>query len=393
MTNAEFSPTPSVIEWARVESGLQADLLAKRLAVKPERLRAWESGEAVPTVRQVEKMAGVLHRPVSLFFMPEPPRVAPIAADYRRLAHVVPGEESPELRLAVRQMLLRRETVLNLGEELGLRTPSFTLSATTRALAQNVGAMLREALGMSPDAQPAFADAWGAWRGWRSAVEGLGILVFQFPKVALNEVRGLTLPKPPLPVVAINSREAVPQARIFTLLHEVVHVMLFAGRAEAVAAEDRHSASAWNEVERFAEVAASHAFVSESLLRSEFRVAAPGTDLRTPKGMAAFARRFWISPLALAVRLKESKLISPAEYREWKSGWDVYVETLPPQKGGPSSPAQKTLGRCGRPMVQMVMEALELNRISSLQAARYLDLGLGHFQELRERAWTGRVEA
>lgn len=127
---------------------------------------------------------------------------------------------------------------------------------------------------MSSDAQPKFADAWSAWRGWRSAIEDLGILVFQFPKVALDEVRGLTLPKPPLPVVAINSKETVPQARVFTLLHETVHIMLFAGRAEAVAAEDRHSASEWKEVERFAEIAASHAFVPEPLLQIEFRGAA-----------------------------------------------------------------------------------------------------------------------
>ena len=168
--------------------------------------------------------------------------------------------------------------------------------------------------------------------------------------------------------------------------------MVFAGRAEAVAAEDRHSVSAWTEVERFAEVAASHAFVPEPLLQVEFRDAADALDLTTAKGMAAFARRFWMSPLALAVRLRESRLITPGAYRDWKAKWDAYVDALPPRKGGPSSPAQKTMGRCGRPFVQMVIEAMEMNRISSLQATRYLDLGLGHFQELRERAWTGRVE-
>ena len=79
MISAEFFPTPSVIEWARVESGLRADFLAKKLAVKPEQVKAWERGDRIPTVRQVEKLADVLHRPMSVFFMPEPPRIAAIS--------------------------------------------------------------------------------------------------------------------------------------------------------------------------------------------------------------------------------------------------------------------------------------------------------------------------
>ena len=123
-------------------------------------------------------------------------------------------------------------------------------------------------------------------------------------------------------------------------------------------------------------------------MHKEFREVA-ALDLESPKGMATLARRFWMSPFALAVRLRESKLITSNAYRGWKTKWDAYVASLPPQKSGPSSPAQKTLGRSGRPFVQMVLEALDMNRISSLQAARYLDLGLGHFDELRQRASPG----
>jgi hypothetical protein len=57
------------------------------------------------------------------FFMPRPPQLAPLAMEYRRLPGVEPGHESPELRLALRQMLARRENALNLMEELGQEIP------------------------------------------------------------------------------------------------------------------------------------------------------------------------------------------------------------------------------------------------------------------------------
>ena len=53
------------------------------------------------------------------FFLPTPPQLTPLAAEYRRLPGVTPGHESPPLRLAVRQMVSRRESALALLEELG----------------------------------------------------------------------------------------------------------------------------------------------------------------------------------------------------------------------------------------------------------------------------------
>src|ERR1039458_1514549 len=109
---------PSLLAWAREESGYELDQVAKRLQVKGERLVAWEKGERQPTMRQVEALARFLHRPLSVFFLPRPPQLSPLAAEYRRLPDVEPGHESPELRLALRQMLIRRENTLNLMGEL-----------------------------------------------------------------------------------------------------------------------------------------------------------------------------------------------------------------------------------------------------------------------------------
>ena len=45
--------TPSVLVWARQETGLDLDLAAHKLGVKAERLAQWETGEELPTIRQL----------------------------------------------------------------------------------------------------------------------------------------------------------------------------------------------------------------------------------------------------------------------------------------------------------------------------------------------------
>lgn len=373
---------PQLLSWARQESGFELFRVAKRLNVKPERLEAWEAGERQPTLRQIEQLAHFFHRPLSIFFLPRPPELTPLAAEYRRLAGVMPGHESPELRLALRQMLARRENALNLMGELGEPIPEFALSARLSESAIDVGARLRAAANLPVDEQRGWPNEWRAWAAWRTAVENLGVLVFQFSKVALTELRGVALLRAPLPVVGINSKE-IPEARSFTVLHEVVHLMLAAGHDELPALQENRSGEDWDNVERFAEIAASHALVPEQALRAEIAalgLESSGWDIDSTRQLA---RRFRITSLAMATRLRESGFMNWARYRAWREEWDAYVATLPKRGGGFATPVAKAIGRNGRPFAQLVLEALSANRITSVVAARYLDLKFEHFDKLR----------
>lgn len=371
---------PELLSWARQESGFELFRVAKRLNVKPEKVEAWEAGERQPTMRQIENLARFFHRPLSIFFLPQPPQLTPLAAEYRRLPHVIPGHESPELRLGLRQMLTRRDNTLNLMGELGEPVPEFALSARLDESPVAVGARLRAATTISLDEQLAWPSEWRAWAAWRSAIENLGVLVFQFGKVALSEVRGLALLRTPLPVVGINSKE-IPEARCFTALHEIVHLMLAAGHQEESAIKEHRSSEEWDDVERFAEIAASHALVPEAALNHEIAsLKLAEWDIASTRRLA---RRFRITPLAMATRLRESGYMNWARYQAWRQEWDDYVASLPERGKGFATPVSKALGRNGRPFAQLVLEALSTNRITPVTAARYLDLKFEHFEKLK----------
>jgi Zn-dependent peptidase ImmA (M78 family)/DNA-binding XRE family transcriptional regulator len=380
---------PSLLVWAREESGYPIDRVAKRLQVKEERVSAWEKGELRPTLRQVEELAHFFHRPLSVFFMSRPPQLPPLAAEYRRVSGVEPGQESPELRLALRQMVTRRENALNLMGELGDRIPEFALRASLRESPAEVGQRLRHATGIDLGTQIAWRDQWQAWREWRASIERLGILVFQFPKVNVDEVRGLALLRTPLPAVGINGKE-LPEARIYTLFHEVVHLMLAVGNEEVPAIRERRPIDEWTRVERFAEMAASHAIIPEGALRATIENFGLQRDGWSVAGVRRLAKNFRLTPLAIATRLRESAYMTWTQYNEWRERWQEYVASLPPRRpGGFATPVEKSVNRAGQPFAKLVLEALSANRITPVDASRYLDLKFEHFDKLKTHLMSG----
>ena len=376
------SPNPNIIGWAIAQSGYRHERVARRLNVKPEQVLAWEKGKA-PTVRQLKSLAALVRRPLTLFYQSDLPQERPLAADYRRLAGVTAGAESPEFRRAIRDMLSRRDWAMDLLEELGHDLPDFSLVAHMSEDPREVGQRLRSHVGLTDQDQAGWRDKWQAWREWRAAIEELGVLVFMFPDVSLEETRGLAVFRMPLPVVGVNTKEFA-ESRAYTALHEVVHLMLSNGKEEGSALTETRDEEEFDKVERFAEIAASYALVSEEAFASAVGTTPP----RDVPGMRQLAATFRMTPLAAATRLRESGWISWDEYNTWKVAWKDYVTSLPKPKGF-ARPEQKTLGRGGAMFAQLVFEALDSNRITMADATRALNLRTEHFDKLRARLVRG----
>lgn len=375
--------TPTVLTWARKESGFEPEPVAKKLQVTLDKLLSWEHGERKPTLRQAQTLAKIYHRPLGVFFLPQPPALPPLASEYRRLPGVVPGTESPELRLAIRIMSQRREVAVNLNEELGHNIAVFSTGIHLNEAPASAGSRLRALLGISAQEQLDWRDEWQAWRSWRQAVESTGVMVFQFPKVPLKQARGVSLLLFPLPVIGINSKETSAASRSFTLMHELAHIALTLGHEEQVALREQRDDANWEGVERFAEEVASAVLIPDGMLSGFLSRMSVPTDAWDVPLVRRLAYTFRVTPLAMATRLRSVGAFTWAGYKRWKEDWDAYVASLKPRSGGFASPVEKTLGRGGRPFTQLVLEAMDANRITAVEASRYLDLRFDHFEKLR----------
>src|SRR5262245_31292398 len=220
----EATPTPAVLAWARTNAGVSLETAAKRADVTPERLEQWERGEAKPTISKLRALAAMYRRPLALFYLPEPPFTFTAMHDYRRLPDsMTTARQSPELRLEIRKAWNRREIALELLNEMQEAPPSFNLSALPDADPEAAAGAIREALGVSLETQSTWRQEYEAWTGWRAAVERVGALVFQAAELPIEEARGFSIAEFPMPVIVANSKDT-PRGRVFSLLHELVHI-------------------------------------------------------------------------------------------------------------------------------------------------------------------------
>lgn len=375
---------PKMLAWAREQAGYTLESVAERLKLPLNKLLAWETpGEKPPSVRQAENLAKSYHCSFSLFSLREPPKVTQLATEYRRLPGINPGEESPELRFALRDMIYRRHIALNLLEELGEPQKDFPLSAKLQEGPENIAAHIREILNVTIGTQFAWKSESQASKGWRSAIEDTGVLVLLFNDVEMEEVRGVSIFHPKLPVIGINNHER--SSRSFTLLHEFVHILLKQGKDEQSASEEKRSAKEWKEVERFAEKVAGAVLMPTTALQSEqlIQTRRP-SDKWSIKEIQRLASKYKVTSLAFATRLLVLGLMSPLSYRSWKDDWNEFLVQHPPKDGGGfATHAEKALNRNGNAFTTLVIEALTLERITPVDASRYLKVGYPHIEDLR----------
>lgn len=226
--SAEAIIKPELLVWARKSAGLSIEDAAKKAQVKSERLTKWEAGELRPTIKQLRKLSTIYKRPLSVFYLPKPPMAFQAIRDFRRL----PGEEtyklSPNLMFEIRKARDRRQIALDLYRLLEEPFPGVKLGVELSDKPENLALKIRELLGISFESQIRWKSLYKAFNQWKKRLEDSGILVFQASKINLEEMRAFSISDSPLPVIVLNVKDTVT-GRIFSMLHEFIHILLKKG--------------------------------------------------------------------------------------------------------------------------------------------------------------------
>jgi Zn-dependent peptidase ImmA (M78 family) len=299
---------PALLRWARERARLAIEDLLHRFPKLPE----WETGEAQPTLRQLEAFASVTSAPFGYLFLSEPPEEPLPVPDFRTLGDKPVRRPSANLLdtifdLERRQDWLREERI----DEGQTRLP-FIGSATPDAAPARIAAAMRDTLG----ATAGWADRHGTWsdalRALRDGADRAGIVVVINGVVGNNthraldpeEFRGFVLPDEYAPFVFVNGADG-KAAQMFTLAHELAH--LWIGQAGVFDLRDMQPAS--DPVERFCNAVAAEFLIPEEELRRAW------TDVAAdPRPFSALARRFKVSELVAARRALDAALIDRAAF-------------------------------------------------------------------------------
>lgn len=382
MPAAEHRPralvTPQVLAWARREAGLDPEVAAHKVNVKPDRLMRWESGDDRPTIPQLLKLSEVYKRNPAMFYLPKPPREALAVHDFRRLPDAATAALSPELRYEIRLATTRREILLSvLGPEgVETRLPQIRLDAEEPGRS---AATIRENLGITVAEQKTWRRPDVGFRHWRDALERIGVLVFQTTRVAVKEMRGFSLVEQQLPVILLNGGDA-HTGRSFSLLHELCHLMLRDGGL-CLPGEERRLKETGHEV-LCNRVAGAALIPADSLLAEPVVRRVAGRESWADDDLAALAREYSVSREAVLRRLLIVGRTTEHFYQAKRRQYAAEAAAREEDEGGFVVPQfRQALNRVGRLYAKGVLESFYEGRVSASDLSRYLGLKLKHLPE------------
>jgi Zn-dependent peptidase ImmA (M78 family)/DNA-binding XRE family transcriptional regulator len=388
-----------MLKWAREKSGYDLIGAAKRINnIKPEKLKEWEEGIRKPTIKQALKMAEVYRRPLSAFYLNEPPVGVTIAIkDFRTLPDVTQKYFSPALLMEHRSAIARRDLFLELIENESVGTFPKLGSISLRDDPEQVGQEIRKLLKFDWTIQKKMTNKRDALNWLKESVERLNILVFHTYhlgiKLDIEEARGFSISEERYPVIVLNSQDATT-GRIFTLMHELVHLMLNEGGV--CDCRDRTVDGIVNEVEIFCNHAAGAALVPLEILNEQNIVK---THIRTGKGhkwedfdIESLASDFSVSNETLLRRLLVSGLTSRQFYLskrdEYRERWELSREKTGEKKKKRSPPFYRMkIRQLGIPFTRTVITAYYERRITLSDLLDYIGIKSKSLKEIESAAF------
>ena len=226
-----------ILRWARERAGISIENVARKLQKKASDIENWESGEACPTYKQLEKVASTYYkRPIALFFFPKPPEEEDIGQSFRTLPDSEIESIPPRIRYLSRKAKVFQLNVAELldGVNSAKRMVTRDLKSLTTKNAKTLAKKVREYFKISIEHQKSWGTTDEALKNWRSIIENHGTLVFKesFKNKGRNEpdslYSGFCLYDKNFPVIYINNNVSKTR-QIFTLFHELAHLLSSVG--------------------------------------------------------------------------------------------------------------------------------------------------------------------
>ncbi len=382
---AEVPVTPSVLTWARVQAGMSVADLAQRLRVEASDVDNWETGDARPTKGQFTKLVKALRRPSAIFFLPEPPAdAAEVPPNLRRSPEgderELSTEEYRRLRWARRLQRIVSWSIADRDDE-SVELPQ----VDARSNPDNAAVEFRRILNVAASTQLEWRSTNEAFREWRAVLEDHRILVLQL-SLGKAGCRGLSVWDPYAPLIAVNTAYS-PAVRVFTLFHEVGHLLL---RSDSACVTFDDVGPAASRIERWCERFAAAVLLPADAVRELASQRGISTASKTddPYDARWLANRFNVSVRASALRLTELGLGASGLYEavqsefsnsDWNSGGG----------GGGGQPAvEKRVGQLGSRVPSLLLDAVSAGRLTTADAAEYLKLTTNQLDDLRSMVST-----
>ena len=232
---------PLILIWARKTAGLSLGEAAKKIGLSTSekssagvKLAAIESGDKFPTRKQLAKISNIYRRPLTVFYLQEPPPAGKPVEDFRTGNEFVSERENALLKALIRDTRARQSMVRAiLEDDKDYRALEFVSSISVHTPVVDAVRKITSALEFEPyKPRKGYRSADNLFKFLRTRTQALGVFVLLFgnlgsyhSKIDDRVFRGFAISDKMAPFIVINDQDS-RAARSFTLIHELCHIFL-----------------------------------------------------------------------------------------------------------------------------------------------------------------------
>jgi len=365
---------PEVLIWAIKSAGFEYAEISKRLSEKEDLIERWIKKEKKPTLSQLEKLSYFVKRPLASFFLPEPPKEKPLPKDFRMLQNKE-GKFDKKTIFAIRKarslQKASEELSIYMNEEMKSKIERVSLTDIPEEIAKRY----RDLFNLTEDTQIKFKSHYDFYNYLRQKLEEINVFPFQI-SMPLEDARGFALSDEEPEIIVVNSKDII-EARIFTLMHELGHLLL--GESGIDIPEFKSE----NEIEKWCNEFSSSFLLPKQIAKKIFEK--NKEKLTETKTLNSLSRRYNVSKSMLAYNMVKLGFIDWGKFNEITNRFRITIEEhisieIPIEK--------RVLAEMGNKFVSLIAGNLDKKNITYSDALGYLSVKSGKLDKILSKAKT-----
>ncbi len=372
---------PEVFKWLRVSAGWSIEEVSKRIKTTPEIVKAFETGEKKPTLRQLKELSQAFRRPLAAFLLSEPRKERPKPKDYRFIPNrknIFDKKTILVLRKARSLQEIGKELSKNIDYETKAKIERVNLSENPEIIAKKY----RELFGLTEEKQRKFKTPYEFFSYLRDILENMNILVFQF-SMPVEDARGFVLSDEFPAVIVVSTKDSI-EARLFSLMHEFAHILL----GESVIDFPDISISYRNKIEKWCSEFASSFLLPKEDAKILFEK--NRDKLTDKKTLNSLSRKYKVSKAMLLFNMMKLNYITQTDYENIINRYKPKPEEVKKKEektGGGGIPADKRcISEIGTKFISLVANNYDRGYITYTDALNYLSIKSKNFDKVLEKA-------
>ncbi|MCL2115855.1 MAG: ImmA/IrrE family metallo-endopeptidase [Methanobrevibacter sp.] len=379
---------PDMIKWARKNAGFKFEDLPNYLNNAP----LWENGDLKPTWNDLRNLAKKYKRPPVFYLRSEPPKIEEIDIIEFRCDDKI-TDFSTDLNLEINKAKFRRTVYMNIHAEMNIKIKDFSKNVITiednynKNTVKHFAKAIRNLLGVSLEKQSEWIENDSGKKDythskflyeWKEVVSELGILIFETEDVSEDEMSGLSLYYDKCPIILLNGKNN-PNRRIFTLIHELTHLMMGVSTICDVDIDNKKEFLC-NQIA--SEVLIPLVSLKNTKMSKDKSVKNHEGEEWTSRQLGTLSHIYGVSKQTVIIQLyklgktsktfKDSTITSLKEHTVMLK--DKEKERRKNSKGGAMAPVQKVKKYEGKPFSRFIVSAYENEIIGPTEFKRYLNL-------------------